>query len=53
MDRRKFIGGLGAAGAAGVVGLASSFPKPAIAQSMPTLHWRMQSAFPKGSIRVS
>jgi TRAP-type mannitol/chloroaromatic compound transport system substrate-binding protein len=46
MQRRKFLGGA-AAGAAAVATLASSFPKPAIADSQPEIKWRMASSFPK------
>ena len=44
--RRNVLGGVAGAGA-GVVAAASSFPKPAIAQSMPELKWRCTSSFPK------
>jgi TRAP-type mannitol/chloroaromatic compound transport system substrate-binding protein len=43
--RRKLV--MGAAATAAGVAAASSFPKPAIAQSMPELKWRMTSSFPK------
>ena len=46
MERRKFLGGA-AAGAAAVTTLASSFPKPAIADTQPEIKWRMASSFPK------
>src|SRR4029077_902658 len=46
MQRRKFLGGA-AAGAAAVATLASSLPKPAIADSQPEIKWRMASSFPK------
>jgi TRAP-type mannitol/chloroaromatic compound transport system substrate-binding protein len=36
-----------ATAAAGVAVAASSFPKPAIAQSMPEIKWRLASSFPK------
>jgi TRAP-type mannitol/chloroaromatic compound transport system substrate-binding protein len=45
MERRKFLGGA-AAGAAAAATLASSFPKPAIADSQPEIKWRMASSFP-------
>ncbi|MFO1075025.1 MAG: TRAP transporter substrate-binding protein [Geminicoccaceae bacterium] len=45
--RRKFLGGAAAATAGATALAASSFPKPAIAQSMPELKWRMTSSFPK------
>ncbi len=44
--RRNMLGGA-AAGTAGTVAAASSFPKPAIAQSMPEIKWRLTSSFPK------
>ena len=44
VKRRKLLGG--AAAAAGATA-ASSFPKPAIAQSMPEIKWRCTSSFPK------
>src|SRR5689334_23226328 len=47
VQRRKMVGGVGAAAVAGVAVAASSFPKPAIAQSMPELKWRLTSSFPK------
>ena len=37
----------GTAAAASVGVAASSFPKPAIAQSLPELKWRLTSSFPK------
>ena len=45
MQRRKFIktAGVGAAGAAA----ASTVAAPAIAQSMPSVKWRLTSSFPK------
>ena len=46
MERRKFLGGA-VAGATAVAGLASSFPKPAIAQSQPEVKWRLASSYPK------
>jgi TRAP-type mannitol/chloroaromatic compound transport system substrate-binding protein len=46
MKRRNFLGGT-AAGAAAMATLASSFPKPAIAESQPEVKWRMASSFPK------
>jgi TRAP-type mannitol/chloroaromatic compound transport system substrate-binding protein len=46
-DRRKFIGGAAAVATAGAAAAASSFPKPAIAQSMPEIKWRLTSSFPK------
>jgi TRAP-type mannitol/chloroaromatic compound transport system substrate-binding protein len=46
MERRKFIAGA-ATGAAAVAALASSFPKPAIADSQPEIKWRLASSFPK------
>ena len=48
MKRRQFIRSAGAAGSvAAVAAVASSFPKPAIAQSMPEIKWRLTSSFPK------
>ncbi len=44
MKRRDFLAGAAVAGA-GVA--ASSFPKPAIAQSSPKIQWRCASSFPK------
>ena len=44
--RRTVLGGTGMA-AAGLAAAASSFPKPAIAQSMPEIKWRLTSSFPK------
>jgi TRAP-type mannitol/chloroaromatic compound transport system substrate-binding protein len=45
MQRRKFIktAGVGAAG----VAAASTVSAPAIAQSMPSVKWRLTSSFPK------
>jgi TRAP-type mannitol/chloroaromatic compound transport system substrate-binding protein len=45
--RRNVLGGAAAATAAGVAAAASGFPRPAIAQSMPELKWRLTSSFPK------
>ena len=44
--RRNVLAGTAAAAATGVAA-ASSFPKPAIAQSAPELKWRLTSSFPK------
>ncbi len=44
--RRDVLGGVAGAGA-GVAVAASSFPKPAVAQSMPEIKWRCTSSFPK------
>ncbi len=44
--RRTVLGGTGMA-AAGLAAAASSFPKPAIAQSMPEIRWRLTSSYPK------
>src|SRR5262249_13653866 len=41
MKRRQFLQGVGLAAA------ASAVAKPAIAQSMPELKWRLTSSFPK------
>ena len=46
MKRRKFLSGA-AVGAAAMATLASSFPKPAIADSQPEVKWRLASSFPK------
>ena len=46
MERRKFLGGA-TAGAAAVAALAASFPKPAIAQNLPEIKWRLASSYPK------
>ena len=43
MKRRQFLAGATVAAA----GVASSFPKPAVAQSAPELKWRLTSSFPK------
>jgi TRAP-type mannitol/chloroaromatic compound transport system substrate-binding protein len=43
MERRKFIKTAGIAAAA-----ASGLARPAMAQSMPEIKWRMTSSFPKG-----
>ena len=45
--RRKVLGGAAAAAAGGVATAASTFPKPAIAQSAPEIKWRLTSSFPK------
>ena len=45
-NRRNVLAGTAAA-ATGAMAAASSFPKPAIAQSMPELKWRLTSSFPK------
>ena len=45
-NRRNVLAGTAAA-ATGAIAAASSFPKPAIAQSMPELKWRLTSSFPK------
>ena len=46
MERRKFLGGA-TAGAAAVAALAASFPKPAIAETLPEIKWRLASSYPK------
>ncbi|WP_341701989.1 TRAP transporter substrate-binding protein DctP [Ferrovibrio sp.] len=46
MLRRKFLKGAALAGA-GSVGVAASFPAPALAQSLPEVKWRIASSFPK------
>jgi TRAP-type mannitol/chloroaromatic compound transport system substrate-binding protein len=45
--RRKVLGGAAAATAGVAATAASSFPKPAIAQSAPEIRWRCTSSFPK------
>ncbi|MEM8542206.1 MAG: twin-arginine translocation signal domain-containing protein, partial [Pseudomonadota bacterium] len=45
MDRRSFIKKAGVTGAG--VAAASTLAAPAIAQEMPQITWRCQSAFPK------
>jgi TRAP-type mannitol/chloroaromatic compound transport system substrate-binding protein len=47
VKRRKVLGGTAAVAAGGVAAAASSFPKPAIAQSAPEIRWRLASSFPK------
>ena len=44
--RRKFLGKAAGAGA-GLAAAASTFPRPAIAQSAPEITWRCTSSFPK------
>ena len=46
MERRRFISGA-AAGLATGAALAASFPKPALADSLPEIKWRLASSFPK------
>jgi TRAP-type mannitol/chloroaromatic compound transport system substrate-binding protein len=46
MERRKFISGA-AAGLATGAALAASLPKPALADSLPEVKWRLASSFPK------
>lgn len=46
MKRREFLSGATLAGAA-TLAAASSLPKPAIAQTMPEISWRLASSFPK------
>ena len=46
MERRKFITGA-AAGLATGAALAASLPKPALADSLPEIKWRLASSFPK------
>ena len=43
MERRGLLGAAVAGGAA----IAATLPMPAIAQSMPTVRWRMPSSFPR------
>jgi TRAP-type mannitol/chloroaromatic compound transport system substrate-binding protein len=48
MKRRNFLRGATIAGTAtAAAAIASSFPKPAIAQGAPTVKWRLASSFPK------
>jgi TRAP-type mannitol/chloroaromatic compound transport system substrate-binding protein len=47
MARRRTVLGATSIAAAGLAAAASSFPKPAIAQSMPEIKWRLTSSFPK------
>jgi TRAP-type mannitol/chloroaromatic compound transport system substrate-binding protein len=47
VKRRKVLGGTAAAAAGGLATAASTFPKPAIAQSAPEVKWRCTSSFPK------
>jgi TRAP-type mannitol/chloroaromatic compound transport system substrate-binding protein len=47
MARRRTVLGATSMAAAGLAAAASSFPKPAIAQSMPEIKWRLTSSFPK------
>ena len=44
--RRNVLAGTAATATAGIAA-AASFPKPALAQSMPELKWRLTSSFPK------
>ena len=46
MERRKFVNAAALGGAA-LGAVAAALPKPAIAQSMPEIKWRMPSSFPK------
>ncbi len=46
MQRRRFVTAAAMGGAA-LGAAASALPKPAIAQTMPELKWRMASSFPK------
>ena len=46
MQRRRFVTAAAMGGAA-LGAAASVLPKPAIAQSMPEIKWRMPSSFPK------
>ncbi|MFO1024769.1 MAG: TRAP transporter substrate-binding protein [Acetobacteraceae bacterium] len=46
MERRKFVSATALGGAA-LGAAAAALPKPAIAQSMPEVKWRMPSSFPK------
>src|SRR6516165_5424767 len=46
MERRKFISGA-AVGLATGAALAASFLKPALADSLPEIKWRLASSFPK------
>src|SRR3954447_10180681 len=46
MERRRFVG-TAALGGAALGAAAAVLPKPAIAQGMPEVKWRMPSSFPK------
>jgi TRAP-type mannitol/chloroaromatic compound transport system substrate-binding protein len=47
MKRRQFIRGAGAVGTVAAAAAMSALPKPAIAQAMPSVKWRLASSFPK------
>ena len=47
MKRRQFIKGAAGASLVTAAAAASTLPKPAIAQSMPEVKWRLTSSFPK------
>src|SRR5258707_7850179 len=47
MKRRHFITTAAIGGVSAAAVAASSFPKPAIAQSQPEIKWRLASSFPK------
>ncbi|MCB1884947.1 MAG: ABC transporter substrate-binding protein, partial [Geminicoccaceae bacterium] len=47
MQRRKFVTKAAAGGIAAGAVAASGLPKPAIAQTMPEIKWRMTSSFPE------
>jgi TRAP-type mannitol/chloroaromatic compound transport system substrate-binding protein len=46
MERRRFVG-TAALGGAALGAAAAVLPKPAVAQGMPEIKWRMPSSFPK------
>src|SRR5690242_5041351 len=46
MQRRRFVSATALGGAA-LGAAASALPRPAIAQAMPEVKWRMASSFPK------
>jgi TRAP-type mannitol/chloroaromatic compound transport system substrate-binding protein len=46
MERRKFISGAATGVAAGAA-LAAGLPKPALADSLPEIKWRLASSYPK------
>ena len=46
-DRRKCLGTAAGAGSGAAALAASTFPKPALAQAMPEIKWRLTSSFPK------
>jgi TRAP-type mannitol/chloroaromatic compound transport system substrate-binding protein len=47
MKRRQFLRAAGVGTVAAAAAAASTLPKPAIAQTMPSVKWRLASSFPK------